>query len=430
MPAVQRPTRLTQLSLTLCCVTLLACGSSVVVDDPVADDPIVPIVPRLPPSSGEGASEPGLGGGGFNPVGPGGSGGEGGCGVAIHLDLTMDKTPTDIIVVVDNSGSMAQEIGSIAQHLNVNFAQLLQASGLDYQVIMLARHGHGTYNVCVQPPLSGTTNCSFPPVNVPGQFYHYSLDIQSHDSLCSVLDSLDGTLADEYNFAPGGWQTWLRPEAHKAFVVLSDDGVECYSHNLMLYDDDSVAQGQQMALDFDNVLLSSAPSQFGTPSMRNYSFYSLVGMASKAPGQSYDEFEPVVTSECGSAIGPGTGYQWLSRGTGALRFPVCDTPSIDGMMQQVVADLVDGSSHPCLYQLPEPPQGQYYDFNRINLNYAPGDSGPTQSLTRVDHVSQCMPRGYLIDEQTLQITLCPQTCDAVKADGGADLYFDVCPGWY
>jgi hypothetical protein len=102
---------------------------------------------------------------------------------------------------------------------------------------------------------------------------------------------------------------------------------------------------------------------------------------------------------------------------------------MDSMMQEIAADLIDKSSLRCEYHLPELPQGQQYDYSTFDLFYAPGDNSAPHSLVRVDHENLCTPGAFTIDEQSLKITLCPQTCDVVEADSGASVYLSICPGW-
>ncbi|MGA9522274.1 MAG: hypothetical protein WBV82_12460, partial [Myxococcaceae bacterium] len=56
-------------------------------------------------------------------------------------EASLTKKPVDIIVVIDNSGSMTAEIVAVENNINVNFAQIIEQSGIDYRVILLAKHG-------------------------------------------------------------------------------------------------------------------------------------------------------------------------------------------------------------------------------------------------------------------------------------------------
>ena len=270
-----------------------------------------------------------------------GTGGQGGSCVDLVVEADSTLKPADVIFVIDNSGSMSEEINSVEQNINTNFAQVMAASNVDYRIIMVTDHGTGSYDVCIGPPLSGTTNCSGPPVNVPNQFYHYSVNVQSHDSFCKILNTFYGNEADQYNLAPGGWSTWARPETLKVFVEMSDDGASCTWNGTNYNDGNNVATGQQAAIDWDKDLLALSPLHFGTQASRNYQFYSIVALAPKNPAmplEPWNEFDPVTTNECTpGAVDPGTAYQWLSKGTGALRFPLCDPSGYNVVFQDIAA---------------------------------------------------------------------------------------------
>jgi hypothetical protein len=43
--------------------------------------------------------------------------------------------------------------------------------------------------------------------------------------LCQILSNFDR--ADKEQRAPNGWQEWLRPQAEKDFVLITDDSAGC-----------------------------------------------------------------------------------------------------------------------------------------------------------------------------------------------------------
>src|SRR6185369_8729595 len=133
----------------------------------------------------------------------------------------------DVIFIVDNSSSMEDEIKAIRANINQNFAQIVQASAVDMRVILLSLYGTTGTNICIGPPLAGTecgTGLGLGGTN-SDVFFHYSVDIESTDSLCLILKTFDHADAD--NRAPNGWQDWLRPDSQKAFVVITDDSAHC-----------------------------------------------------------------------------------------------------------------------------------------------------------------------------------------------------------
>ncbi|MEQ9321444.1 MAG: hypothetical protein RIF41_19930, partial [Polyangiaceae bacterium] len=315
-------------------------------------------------------------------VGPG-SGGSGGTCIDEVQEAEVTLKPADIIFVIDNSGSMGEEIAGVESNINTNFAQQMAASGIDYRIIMVTEHdgpvGFASQPVCISPPLSGTTNCNGPPVNVPNQFYHYSINVQSHDSFCRILDSFYGGNADQYGLAPNGWSEWLRPEAVKVFVEMSDDGAVCTYNGKTYSDGNNVAQGQTAAVEFDKDLLALSPLHFGTQASRNYIWYSIVGLGPKNPAnplEAWNEFDPVTTTECTpGAVDPGTAYQWLSKGTGALRFPLCDPSGYDTVFADIAAGVEEGTKLSCELIIPEPPQGQELNLESLSVIYTPGGNG-------------------------------------------------------
>lgn len=65
---------------------------------------------------------------------------------------TLVREPVDVIVVIDNSQSMTNEIQAVERNIGVSFAQILEASAVDYRVILLARHGSAVsqQSICIR----------------------------------------------------------------------------------------------------------------------------------------------------------------------------------------------------------------------------------------------------------------------------------------
>jgi hypothetical protein len=384
-------------------------------------------------SSQGGSGAQGGGGDGGIMLTTGGSGGTGTGGACADVVVEADVKikPADIIFVIDNSGSMNEEIQAVEQNINVNFAQIIGASMVDYRIIMLTDHGSGTWDVCIGPPLSNTVDCNGPPVENPGLFYHYSVNVQSTDSLCKILNTIYGPMgggeADQYNLYPQGWISLLRPEAVKVFVEITDDSISCNWNGNNYTDYASIQQGQQTAVDFDQDLLAHAPGQFGTVAQRNYLFYSIVGMPANAQSMNgeWNEFDPVQSGTCPTGVSPGYGYQWLSKGTEVLRFPVCNTQSYDAIFNDIAAGVVEGTEVPCEIAVPEPPPGKTLDPNSLSVLYTPGGGGPTQEFEQVPSAAACglADNRFYVENDT--IYLCPAACDAVTLDQMATLEVKV-----
>jgi hypothetical protein len=331
----------------------------------------------------------------------------------VTATATLTKKPVDIIFVIDNSGSMSDEIKAVESNINTNFAQIIGQSGLDYRVIMLSQHGTSLWEqICVQPPLSGNPTCSPPPLKPVNSstFFHYSQYIDSHDSLARILSTYNQ--ADPSGAGPSGWSGWLRADALKIFIEITDD------------------ESDMTSAAFETALFAKSPNMFGDAMNRNYVFHSIVGLKEDSPAtmawKPTDPIQNTICSKGGGAVAPGVQYQQLSQLTGGLRFPICEHDSFDAVFKAVATGVVAGAQVACSFEVPKAPMNQTVDLKTVVVRYTPA-TGTPQSFTQVASDAQCQPGAFYIANQ--QIVLCPATCSAVKADDKAkvDLLFD-CQG--
>ena len=338
---------------------------------------------------------------------------------------TLVKRPVDIIVLIDNSGSMTEEIVGVQKNINQNFATILDGSGLDYRVILVSRHGKATVgqSICVEAPLSGipvdgckatpTPPAVFPakPVNNPPKFFHYSTEVASTDSWCKILSTF--STPDEFMLAPNGWSQWLRPEAFKAFIEITDDHASCGAY----LDKNTVAGGVAAAALYDKALLALSPAQFADPvtNERNYRFYSIVAMAYNTPPTApYLPTDPILTTKCPTAANAGTGHQALSVLTGGLRFPLCDTTSYDVVFQAIAQGVISGAKVSCDFPVPEAPMGKTIDLDSVVVQYTPTGMGNATDFGQVMDAASCKPNAFYLTKDTIH--LCPDTCTLVQTD--------------
>jgi len=336
-------------------------------------------------------------------------------------EATLTKKPIDIVFVVDNSGSMGDDIEFVQTNINANFASIIDQSGIDYRVIVVA--AHGAYepgdSICIAAPLS-TTTCT-PVPDAPGIndpiFFQYSVEVASHDSLCMLMDTFAGAVPDDFGLAQMGWSQWLRDDAFKMFVEISDDGANCQG----LYNDgNNVASGNAMALQFDADLLALAPEQFGDLSERNYIWHSIIGMSANTPASdAWLPADPVQTGTCNSGVDPGTGYQALSILTGGLRFPLCEHASYDAVFQAIAQGVIDGAKIECDFPVPEAPAGETIDIDSVTVQYTPGGGGNPETYKQVAGPGFCEAGAFYIENET--IVLCPEACAVVQADDEAKM---------
>jgi hypothetical protein len=319
-----------------------------------------------------------------------------------RITARLEEKPVDIIIVIDNSGSMGDEIRSVEENINQNFTDIISSSGLDYRVILLARHGRstGVENICISEPLSGTNCNPVPdqPVN-SSHFFHYDRYVGSHDSMQVILETYNS--ADPHGFAPGGWSNWLRADAFKVFIEITDDSP---SGQLP---DGSPAD----AVSFDAALLALQPGHFGSAGRRNYVFHSIVGLLDNGP-DAWPATSPVVDERCRTARDPGHDYQLLSIATGGLRYPVCSFGSYDVVFHEVAQGIIEQAKIGCELELPPAPDGEEVATDSLVLEYVAGPGEMARQIV-VSDVDQCGPENFYLDGDVIR--LCPLFCDEVSA---------------
>jgi hypothetical protein len=351
---------------------------------------------------------------------------------------TLTREPVDIIVLLDNSGSMADEAAAVEANINVNFASVLTSSQVDYRVIMLTRHRteprdpgnedreEANTSVCVQVPLSGLGSCDSAEEPVFSErFRQYSTKIESDDSFDIALDTYlppfdDDEREEKYEHAPRGWSEWLRPGAKKVFLELTDD-------------DENMA-----VADFVTELQRIAPQHFGTdPLHPSFVFHSIVGLAEKAtPTDPYLPEDPINDQRCTGNLDscpdddgdiptscvttPGETYQELSRLTGGLRFPLCQFDAYDVVFRRIADDVVTQRDVACDFAIPEPPaRGLEVNLDNVAISYASGTQGSTAQLGQAATPDDCASNAFYIAKDRMntdRLNLCPEACAMVRSD--------------
>jgi hypothetical protein len=82
---------------------------------------------------------------------------------------------------------------------------------------------------------------------------------------------------------------------------------------------------------------------------------------------------------------------------------------------------LQGSVVGCQYLIPAPAPPAVIDYNKVNVQYTPGN-GPPQALTNVANAAACPPAGgwyYDDNAAPTEILLCPASCTTVSADPAA-----------
>jgi len=295
------------------------------------------------------------------------------------LTTSAKKAQVDIIVLIDTSGSMGEETNQVKTNIN-NFAASIGASGLDYQVIMIAEKYKPSplpfipaMGVCVPAPLGGT-NCA----DNPPKFHHLDRVVASTDSLQILINDY------------AKYSGWLRPNAYKVFVEVTDD---------------NSSLGWQQ---FDTQLLAKSAAQFGDTKSRKYIFDSICGWTKGSA--------VLAAKKCGSAVNIGDQYQNLSKLTGGIVDSVCET-DYSGVFNNLAKGLVTKLG--CEFGMPADQSGGMADPTAVVVKYTPGSGAPKQ-LTQVTDQSKCgtVAGAWYYDDNAkpTKIIFCPSVCTAAGAD--------------
>lgn len=295
--------------------------------------------------------------------------------------------PADIIWVIDSSESMDDEITQVQANIN-EFASLIESSGVDVRVVMIASKYDDRVEVelpipiplpipvyqeylgvCVPPPLSAAPGC--PDTDNRPTFLHPHVNVYSTDALTRLFESYDD------------FSDVLRPWAKTHLVVVTDDSSEV-----------SAASFQTQA--------AGLPG----PGFTDLAFHSIV-----------DENGTL----CGD--GPGDDYIALSNATGGVVQSVCLAdwqPIFDALFAEVLA----GAQIPCAFAIPDPPDDAEIVPDEVNVYLTP-DGGEESLVLYVENEASCTPDGgwyYDDPEDPRVVYLCPSVCGEGR-EGAVDIAF-------
>ncbi len=353
------------------------------------------------------------------------TGGAGGGTSCAATEVKGDKPPVDIIVAIDNSGSMGDEAAQVRANINGSFADVLAAGGLDYRVVMISSVGTTGQAVCVAPPLGGPGCGDNPPI-----FRRIPRTISSSDALQRILCTYDGTAgscaagsftcsATDQGLAMR-WDDFLRFDALKVFIVITDDNSTSLPG----------AIGLAEAQCFDEALLAKPPAgMFGTAQDRKYTFYGIFGV-----NNGFDSTCPVSSSVTCSDIGGGAGvnsgvtYQALincvlGKTTGHTHSS-CQL-DYSPLFQAIASDVVSQLS--CEYTVPQnDPNGQAIDPEQVSVKFIDSSSVETD-LPRVNDAAACTGAEWYYEDNLAPTTilLCPDACTLVQSDNLGEVKINV-----
>ncbi len=339
-------------------------------------------------SSNSSSSGMGLSGGSGGGISSSTSGLGGGC-ASTSSEAQQGALPADIIVVVDNSGSMTEEAIEVQNSMNA-FASTIINSGIDAHVILISDDSNNDEGICVPAPL-GSGSC--PNDEQLPTFRHVVQIVLSSDSLEVTLDTYSQ------------WQDSLRPGASKTIAVISDDdsAMDAATFTQQLIALDATFQGFK----FDAIV---------SP----YELFPLVCFNCAPPNCA--NCDPCCATKDNLLCVPlpadeGTVYKDLVNQTQGVLGDLCTQnfqPVFDDMATAVVTD----SQIACVFDIPEPGDGETIDFDKVNVQYQPSPNAEPEIFPYVPGGSTgCGSTGgwyYDDPNDPTQIILCQSTCDYVQ----------------
>lgn len=309
---------------------------------------------------------------------------------AINAESTVEPIPVDIIIAIDNSGSMGQEAEEVRTNIN-NFAAIIAASGLDYRVVLISRED-GSTGVCVPPPLgSGMPDCGSGP---DGRLLAIHETVSSTNAAEKVLETYP-----EY-------RDFLRPEAAKVFLWITDD------------------ESRRSADRIRSDLAALEPEGMFDVQIHN----AIVGYYGETP----DSWGSRGAGDCSTLANPGVRYLRLANCLTDDNEPIegCRTGSQarvcasdwTTIFEEMARGIVEGVPVLCEFDVPEPPEGLTLDLDAIGVTYRSGDEVRAE-LDRVANEDACTDNGWYFDDPVAPTTmsLCPEACRTVQADPDARL---------
>ncbi len=297
----------------------------------------------------------------------------------------VDRQPADILIVVDNSGSMDFEAAAVQANMNA-FSTQMVAAEIDPHVVLISSYPGNGKGICIDPPL-GSGSCPADDNNPP-LYTHIDRLVESNDALAELIATHPM------------WAGAMRATAAKHVIVISD------------------ADSTLSAADFTTMWAGLDPTYVP---VRVHAI-----AAAQDPVQSCLENHAC----CVISAEEGTVYRQLTEETMGVFGDLCSQefqPIFDAIAEQVTV----GAGLACEFSIPTPPDGQALDPTQVNVEFR-DDTDTTVEFSHVESPAECAgadDRWYYDDPAApTAIVLCPQTCAAIQGFTMAEISIQFgCP---
>lgn len=288
---------------------------------------------------------------------------------------------SDLIIVLDNSGSMADEIGQVRDNLN-GLAAALSDSDVESHVVMISAALDTTawLGVCIPAPL-GSGSCP-DDHNPPGYFHVTEHVLDSEPPIVTDIFVQSTALLDHLMYSFSQYRHVLRDGVSKNIVVITDH--------------DSVLGAEYFTAWMDR------QREFRANRWRLHAVVCLDDSCA----------EPGVWA--GRRVG--TVYRDLAEQTGGVAVQITGS-SFGQIFDMLASDIVDSATPlPCDWGIPTAPDGRTLDPDQVNVRFT-GPDGSEQTILGLREASDCELTGggwyYDDPQQPTRIAVCEQTCRVI-----------------
>lgn len=303
------------------------------------------------------------------------------------------RGPADVIIAIDNTPSMANEIEEVRANMN-RLSEMVSNQGLDLNIILIScfsenclKQSHW-HTICIDPPVGAEGACGESEYtddsNLPN-YLHVDESIESVKALENIVSTHKQ------------WEDMIRDNSAKHVVVVSDDN-DYWS-----------------AVDFHKKFTALDKR------LNDYQFHGIFAYLGKedACGLSLDD--PCCTYS--APDGEGVVYKELVEETNGVSGNLC-LQDFDPVFDELAGAVVTSARLNCQWDIPDPPSGMTLDPNLVNVVYLDG-TGNSFLIGRVRTAEECskVEQAWYYDDQDHPrlIHVCPQTCDWIQESKEAQI---------
>lgn len=315
--------------------------------------------------------------------------------------------PADVIVVVDNSGSMRDEAALVQEHLD-DLGRTVAARGIDMRMVLISR------TTIFPEVISGIVYFDIPP------------ELAADGERFMAIDQLVGasTLMAETALSYPLYRDFLREDAATHLIMVSDDESRVWWEDFRDAFESPEYLGHEFVL---HAVVSPPEVTDAEPAPRpgRDRMRWLEGeRVARGRYQIPREYEgtprdsEVTGSRCSGPLGRANfrsfEYWEAAAETGGQQYSIC-ADDWSPLFAAIADDVEVSASLPCALELPEPPAGMSFDSNAVNVLVRRG--GEAQSLGRVNGEGDCGSRAawyYDNNGAPTTIQLCPEYCSSLE----------------